>query len=218
MRQRSKISSSASPKGCLIVFEGGEATGKSTQIEMLRKALEAHRYDVLVTREPGGTPLGEALRGLFKGQLMSAITELFMLEAARSHHVSEVIAPALKRGCIVISDRFAESSVVYQGMTRGLDLSLVKQLNRWAVQGVRADRLYLLDAQSSWTRMKTRGNLDRLERENKAFHTKIRLNYLKLARRDRRFRIIDADLDRKEIHDLIFTDLKKLLKRKFENV
>jgi dTMP kinase len=191
-----------------IVFEGIEGCGKSTQIARLAARLEAGGRSCLTTREPGGTPLGEALRELllgWQGSELDGLTELFLLEASRRAHVRQVISPALQAGTTVISDRFADSSMAYQGGGRGLDPELIERLNRIATEGVEPDLTVLLDLAPEEglrrVRERERGE-DRLEREVIDFHRRVREAYLSLARRrdKQRFRVIDANLPADAIH------------------
>ena len=142
------------PGGCnlyrppFIAFEGVEGCGKSTQIELLARALSEKKQPYIISREPGGTPLGEALRELLLSPASTGIdglTELFLLEASRRSHMQEVIRPALERGVVVICDRYADSSVAYQGGGRELGVELVTELNRRATDGLMPDITILLD-------------------------------------------------------------------------
>jgi dTMP kinase len=132
-------------RGLLITFEGGEGSGKTTQARTLAQRLEANGYTVTLTREPAGTEVGRlAWEGIARGGL-DPYTELFLFLAARSDHTAHVIAPALEAGRIVVCDRFADSTVAYQGYGRGLDLRLLHRLNRAATRGIRPDLIFLLD-------------------------------------------------------------------------
>ena len=183
-----------------IVFEGIEGCGKSTQIELLAGRLRSAGREPLLTREPGGTPLGEALRKLlldWTGGEIDGLTELFLLEASRRVHVRTVVRPALEAGRIVISDRFADSSIAYQGGGRGLDVGMIERFNRVATGGLAADLTILLDlpAEQGLERVRRRDRVkDRLEREVLAFHESVRDAYLTHARErgEPGYRIIDA--------------------------
>ncbi len=182
-----------------IAFEGVEGCGKSTQIRLLAERLSRESRPHLITREPGGSALGDALRDLLltpAGEGIDGLTELFLLEASRRHHVKQVIRPALRNGQIVLCDRFADSSVAYQGGGRGLGVERVEQLNALATGEVWPDRTILLDlpAEDGLVRVGRRSDpRDRMEREALDFHRSVRQTYLDIARRrGDRYRVIDA--------------------------
>lgn len=171
-----------------ITFEGGEGSGKTTQIHLLEKALKKKGFSVLVTREPGGTDIGNQIRKILlnpQNKKMVSTTELFLYEADRAQHVQEIILPALQKKKIVISDRYMDASTVYQGAARQLKNSLVTQLNSIATQKLEPHITFVLDvpAHIGALRLKNRAGhpLDRIEKEKKSFHEKIRRGYLKLA-------------------------------------
>jgi dTMP kinase len=200
----------AAPRGLFIAFEGGEGCGKSTQIERLASHLASITRDALVTREPGGTPLGEILRRMLLDPANAGIdgwSELFLLEAARRAHVEQVIRPALERGLIVISDRFADSSVAYQGGGRRLDLEQVESLNRIATGGLMPDLTVLLDidVEEGLRRIARRdASRDRMEQERIEFHCRVRDAYRQLAvRRGGAYIQIDGALPPGEIERTI---------------
>ena len=186
-----------------ITLEGIEGSGKTTQIRHLKTYFESRGYRCLVTREPGGTPLGERLRDalLDVGGTMLAETELFLYLASRAEHTAEVIRPAIERGSIVISDRYADASVAYQGGGRRLGVDLVRSLNQVATGGVKPDVTFLLDLDpdEGLTRLDGRasgGTRDRIERETIEFHQRVRDTYLAEAEREpERFVVIDARED-----------------------
>lgn len=186
-------------RGLFVTFEGVEGCGKSTQIERLRAYLETRGYVVLVSREPGGPPIAEAIRAILlnpENGAMDAMTEVFLYEAARAQHVCEIIRPALQVGKIVVCDRFADSTTAYQGAGRGLDRAELEKLHRLATGGLQPDCTFLLDLPVAlgMGRVGRRGAYDRIEQETRAFHERVRDGFLRLAREDpRRFRIIDAD-------------------------
>jgi len=189
-----------------VTFEGGDGTGKTTQIRALESYLSCRGKACLVTREPGGTELGAMLRRVLLeagGAPIAPSSELFLYLADRAQHVSEVIRPALAAGKIVLCDRFTDSTLAYQGYGRGLDLGLLRQFNSVADDGTRPDLTLLLDcpiavglgrtasrrAQSDSDAAKE----DRFEREKMEFHEKVRAGFLDLARQEPgRFRVIDA--------------------------
>lgn len=174
-------------KGLFITFEGVEGCGKSTQIERLRGYLSDERgLAVVVTREPGGTVVAEAIRRVLLDPAhagMASITELLLYEAARAQHFRECIAPALAAGEVVLCDRFTDSTVAYQGAGRGLDAAMIAQLNSIAAEGVSPDCTFLLDVPVAvgMERVRGRGATDRIERESLDFHEKVRQGYLALA-------------------------------------
>jgi dTMP kinase len=176
----------AAPRGAFIVFEGGDGSGKSTQIALLRAALEARGHRVLVTREPGGTAIGEEVREVLlrpESVAMTARTEALLYAAARAQHVEEVIVPALDAGTIVLCDRFIDSSIVYQGAGRGLGESAVEAINRWATAGLRPDLTVLLDVDvdEGLTRAANGSAHDRLEAAGPEFHRTVRDAYRRRA-------------------------------------
>jgi dTMP kinase len=188
-----------------ITFEGGDGTGKSTQIRALRNHLVHRGYSCVVTREPGGTALGELIRKVLLevgGHKIASSTELFMYLADRAQHVNEVIVPAIEAGKIVLCDRFTDSTMAYQGFGRGIELRLLRQLNDIAGQGLRPDLTLLFDcpahvglARTAARRQSETGSRqgDRFEREKLEFHDKVRAGFLEMARAEpQRFRIFDA--------------------------
>lgn len=173
--------------GLFIAFEGGDGAGKSTQAALLAKTLSDAGRTVLRTREPGGTPVGEKLRSLVldhgQGEI-DAKTEALIFAAARAAHVVQVIAPAVARGEVVISDRYADSSIAYQGAGRGLGAEDITKLNDWAASGLWPDLTVLLDvAPDEGRHRRTAGDAaeDRLESEPDDFHSAIRAAFLDLA-------------------------------------
>ena len=178
------------PAGRMISFEGPEGSGKSTQISLLANQLQKHGKDVVTTREPGGTEIGEQIRNIIvhnsKGDEMCAETELLLFTAARAQVVREVIAPALTEGKYVLSDRYLDSSTVYQGIARNLASGPVAEINRFAVGNVMPDITVIVDVppEVSMARLKQRVTdlPDRMERENIDFYHKVREGYLLLAK------------------------------------
>jgi len=170
-----------------ITFEGSEACGKSTQVQRLTARLEKLAIPFISTREPGGTPIGEVIRELLQfspqGAGMTAETELLLFVASRSQLVRETIKPALKSGLCVISDRFLDSTTVYQGAARNLDRQIVDELNRLAVGDSLPDVTFVLDidASTARSRMKTMRRPDRMEQEPEEFYERVREGYRQLA-------------------------------------
>ncbi|MEZ2391973.1 dTMP kinase [bacterium RCC_150] len=173
--------------GLFIAFEGGDGAGKSTQAARLGGALEALGLSVLRTREPGGTPIGEKLRSLVLDHGHGTIdprTEALMFAASRAAHASQVIRPALAQGSVVITDRYIDSSVAYQGAGRDLGTAAVRRINEWATEGLEPDLTVLLDVHPGDGRdRRTAGEAteDRLESEPDDFHARIRAAFLELA-------------------------------------
>ena len=184
--------------GLFISFEGGDGSGKSTQVDLLAKALADAGRDVVVTREPGGTAMGAEIRNLLlHGDDMGPRAEALLYAADRSHHVQSKIRPALERGAVVVTDRFLDSSVAYQGAARELGTEEVRDLSLWAVGGLLPDITFLLDVSAyvaaERAAARTGGKLDRLERAGAEFHEAVREQYRLLAEREpERFHILDA--------------------------
>jgi dTMP kinase len=178
------------PIGKLISFEGSEGSGKSTQIARLADRLQKAGLEVVATREPGGTEIGEQIRNIIvhnsKGDEMCPETELLLFTAARAQVVREVIAPALTRGAMVLTDRYLDSSTVYQGIARNLALGPVNQINRFAVGNVMPDLTIVIDVPTEVSLQRVRQRAsdlpDRMERENITFYKMVREGYLLLAK------------------------------------
>jgi len=191
----------AMARGRLITFEGVEGSGKTTQLDLLLDYLRQHNVTVVATREPGGTPLGEHIRDLLLDPRLSpvAAAELFLLEAARAQLVSTVIVPALADGAFVLSDRFADSSLAYQGAARSLGVETVARLNALACGAVIPDRtlVFRLDADAALARARRRASTTptnrRFEDEEVSFHRAVAHAYLELAKADpARIKVVDA--------------------------
>lgn len=187
IRSTGRGNTQAKRTGLFVAFEGGDGAGKSTQVGRLTDALEARGFTVVRTREAGGTPLGEKVRSLILDDQyghMSAHTEALLFSASRADHVDQKIRPALDRGEIVISDRFIDSSVAYQGVGRGLGTGAVRDLNSWATGGLLPDLTVLIDVNPAMARLRrTAGNAteDRIESESDDFHARIRAAFLEQA-------------------------------------
>ena len=202
-------------RGLLITFEGGEGSGKTTQARLLAQRLEATGYAVTLTREPAGTEVGRlAWEGIAQGGL-DPYTELFLFLAARSDHSARLIVPALEGGRIVVCDRFADSTVAYQGYGRGLDPRLLQRLNRLATQGIRPDLIFLLDlpVEEGLARQGKAGNdRDAIGRETVAFHERVREGYLALAGAERRrWLVLDARRPLDELAEEVWRRVEPLL-------
>ncbi|MGH7835048.1 MAG: dTMP kinase [Candidatus Binatia bacterium] len=205
----------------LISFEGGDGSGKTTQIGLLGDYLCAKGMNCIRTREPGATALGKILRQALlevKGTTVFSATELFLYLADRAQHVHEIIQPALTAGKVVLSDRFSDSTLAYQGYGRGFDLSFLRSLNLIASQGITPYLTFLLDIPPALGLARTHerntsgaGKTDRFEGEKVEFHEKVRSGFLELARQEPdRFVLLDATLPVTEIHQRIrkIADLK----------
>jgi dTMP kinase len=167
-----------------VTFEGLDGSGKTTQAKLLRNRLEADGRDVVLTREPGGTELGEQVRELvLHGGHVTPWAEALLYAASRAQHVEEVIRPALERGAAVLCDRYVDSSVAYQGVARGLGLERVLDLNLAAVGGLLPDRTFLLLIDPARIGQRLRREHDRLEREDAEFHARADAGYRELAER-----------------------------------
>jgi dTMP kinase len=206
--------------GKLISFEGSEGSGKSTQITRLAGQLQKIGREVVATREPGGTEIGEQIRNIIvhnsKGDEMCPETELLLFTAARAQVVREVIAPALLRGAVVLSDRYLDSSTVYQGIARNLAPGPVSEINRFAVGNVMPDLTIVIDVPTEVSlariRQRASGLPDRMERENISFYTKVREGYLLLAKQwPDRVIVVDGTLSPDSLDKKIWSEVKKRL-------
>jgi dTMP kinase len=200
-----------------ITFEGGEGGGKSVQAKALYRRLSKLKIPVLLTHEPGGTPFGKRIGRWLKWAQntdISPLTELMLFNASRAQLVAGVIKPALARGKVVISDRFDDSTTVYQGYGRNLDLPMVKAVNKAATQGLTPALTVLLDApvETCFAR-KGECKLDRFEQEAVAFHERVREGYLKLAKEEPgRWLVVDASQSRAKIAEIIWQRVSQCLK------
>lgn len=198
-----------------ITFEGGEGSGKSAQAKELYRRLLKLAVPVLLTHEPGGTPLGNKLARWLKwaqGADISPLVELLLFNASRAQLVSEVIKPDLKSGKIVICDRYADSTTVYQGYGRGLDLEMVRATNNAATQGLKPDLTILLDISAEDGLARKRKRQDRFEQEELAFHHRVREGYLKLAAAEpQRWLMVDASQPKGQITRIIWQRVSQLL-------
>src|SRR5258706_5822952 len=184
-------------RGMLVTVEGVEGSGKSTQCKRLAESLRASGLDVVLTREPDGTPMGAALRRLFEadGPPPAPLAQVFLFMAARQQHVATVIRPALSRGAVVLSDRYADATMAYQGHGLGIDLETIRDLNTLATGGLTPDLTLLLDLDPGvgMARIRDR-SLDAFEKMDLGFHRRVRDGYLEIARTDkRRVVVLDAD-------------------------
>lgn len=202
-------------EGIFITMEGPDGSGKTTQIELLKTYLESKGYDIVITREPGGTVISEAIRAIILNteyQEMSHMTELLLYASARAQLVNQVIKPALEEGKAVICDRFVESSAVYQGIGRGLGVSTVYEVNNYALGDVKPKLTIFmdLDAEEGIKRKKNQTELDRMEMEDLSFHKRVVEGYRQLAQfYPERIVPVDATLPIEEIHSIIIKEVEK---------
>lgn len=180
--------------GIFITFEGGDGSGKTTQVKLLAEYLCDQGREVVATREPGGTELGREIRKLIlHGGDVCPKAEALLYAADRAHHIATVVRPALERGAVVLADRYLDSSVAYQGVARDLGLDEVRDLSLWATDGLMPSLTLLLDVPVSVGAGRVRGTQDRIEAAGTTFHQAVRDEYLKLASADpQRWRVIDA--------------------------
>jgi len=213
-------------RGLFITFEGGEGSGKTTQLRLLARRLRAFPEEVIETRDPGGTTIGKEIRSLLlslESAPMSEAAELLLYEASRAQLVQEVIGPAMARGAVVLSDRFTDSTLAYQGYGRGLDLDLILRLNQLATAGLRPDLTVLLDVDPSVGLDRCAGTAsthaiarDRIEQEPLAFHQRARQGYLALARQEPgRIRVLDATMGMTEIETAVWHEFVRLRQSRF---
>ena len=209
-------------KGFLVTFEGGEGSGKSTQVKELVKFLEKEKIDFIATREPGGTEVGEEIKKILlhsKGKISSE-TEFLLFSASRSQLVEDVIKPALEAGKVVVLDRFFDSSFAYQGYAGQLDLGEIKEVTQFATGGLQPDLTFLLDisyddGMERKSKDENLKNLDRIEQKGAEYHNRLRRGFLKLAEQDKkRFYVIYANKDKDEIFEEIKTEFLRRYNKK----
>ena len=202
-------------RGVFITFEGGDGSGKSTQIQSVRDWFESRGREVIVTREPGGTELGTEIRRLVQNgpEDVDARTEALLYAADRAYHVATVIGPALERGAVVLGDRYIDSSLAYQGAARSLGVDEIASLSAWATQGLYPSLTFLLDLPPEVGARRRTDAPDRMERESMDFHERVRHEYLRLA---------DAEPDRIVVIDAVgtvdevFSEIRGVLVERFE--
>jgi dTMP kinase len=203
--------------GLLVTFEGIEGSGKTTQVGLTRTFIEEQGYPCLATQEPGGVPLGQEIRRLLldKGDLkIDPLAELFLLEANRTQHVAEFIRPALENGLVILCDRYTDASVAYQGAGRGVEVALIEQMNRLATGGLTPQLTIILDCPVAVGMARAKGE-DRFEREDTAFHERVRKGYLQIARQEpRRVQVLSAEGTQMEIQEKIRALVLPLVQRR----
>jgi dTMP kinase len=210
--------------GLFVTFEGVEGCGKTTQAELLKQGLEREGHRVIITREPGGTDVGERIRDVLLDTRLSGmepLAELFLYLASRAQHVRELIRPALAGGVIVVCDRFADASLAYQGAGRQIGEGSVQRLNEIATFGLVPDYTVLLDVpaelglERTLKRVGGEARKDRIEKEKLDFHTRVRTGYLLLAEREpHRIAVLDGTRNKDELAREILNRVKRVLEEK----
>jgi dTMP kinase len=205
-------------RGLFVTFEGIDGSGKSTQMELCAKALEAAAHSVVITRNPGGTEFGLELRQilLHSTKPVYPLSELLLFIADRAQHMDELIFPALEAGKIILCDRHLDSTVAYQGYGRGLPLETIQELNQIAIQGQKPDLTLLFDGdpETLASRVNHRGQADRLEQEKADFHRRVREGYLTLAQQEpQRITVLDATQDIQALHQQVMGCITAALNR-----
>jgi dTMP kinase len=198
--------------GLFIAFEGGDGAGKSTQVALLREAFEVAGRTVTVTRQPGGTTLGREIRDLvLHGDHVAPRAEALLFAADKAHHVDQLIKPALDRGEVVLTDRYTDSSVAYQGAGRDLGAQEIHDLNMWAVDDLVPDLTVVVDVSAAEGRRRRGDVHDRLEAEEDTFHDAIRAHYLAMAQGNpQRYVVVDGTLPPDEIHAQVLERLRAM--------
>jgi dTMP kinase len=200
-----------------ITVEGIEGCGKSTLVAALAERLRASGKETIVTREPGGTPVGDAIRQIFlqPGLDIAPLTEALLINAARAQHVLDLIDPALRRGAVVLCDRFIDSTLAYQGYGRGIDLTFLRDLCNTAAGGLAPDLTFVLDIPVAVSRERVcardAGAGDRMEREGLDFYEWVRRGFLDLAQNSRRYKVIDATKPPEEVAAEAYRKLESLV-------
>jgi dTMP kinase len=203
-------------RGLLITVEGVEGSGKSSQCRRLAERLRDGGIDVVLTSEPDGTPLGSAIRRLFETDRPTPLCQVFLFIAARQQHVAQVIGPALARGAVVISDRYVDATMAYQGFGQGVDLETIRDLNALATGGLLPDLTLVLDLEPAVGISRIGGRpLDAFEQMDLEFHRRVREGYLEIARAEkRRVVVLRADQDEAALAAAIDTTVDELLARR----
>ena len=198
-------------KGNFITFEGPEASGKSSQIILLKKYLKKNKISFIVTREPGGTKVGEDLRKVIlnKKNNITNLEEIMLLMSSRLNHINNVIIPALKKGKLVISDRYADSTFVYQGYVNGFGINKAKNLHKNLLNNFMPSKtfLFILSPNEIIRRLKKRNKKNKYDKNSINFHKKIITGYMKISKNNNRFFNIDASLNKNLIHNIILNKL-----------
>lgn len=204
-------------KGLFITMEGPDGSGKTTQIEELKKFFNDKAYEVVITREPGGTDISEHIRSIIldvNNDNLSYMAEALLYAASRAQHVEEKIKPALEAGKVVICDRFVDSSIVYQGYARKIGIEVVESINRFALMGIQPDITFFFDIrpEDAMDRKVSQKSLDRLEKEDISFHKLVYEGYkILLKRYPKRIRRIDASKSIDEVKNQIISEINRFL-------
>jgi dTMP kinase len=211
--------SAGRPSGRFITFEGVEGSGKTSQLSRSAERLRDLGWPVIETREPGGTSVAEQIRDVMLNrgnEQLTPLTEAFLVMAARAQHVEEVIRPALAAGIVVLCDRFADSTLAYQGYGRGLDISSLRRLNRLATAGLEPDMTIVFDVPVTvgLQRRRAHREVNRLDMESVAFHERVRQGFLQLARREsRRVKVVNSGGSQAQISNLVLELIEQILQR-----
>ena len=206
-------------KGIFISFEGIEGTGKTIQSKLLYEYLTKKGYELTLTEEPGGTRIGLKIRDLLlsvENKGMTSLAELLLYNASRAQHIQEVIVPVMNKGAIVITDRFTDSTVAYQGYGRGIDLNIIHSLKRMVAADLQPDITILLDLDVEVGLRRNRGinKMDRLELEDVEFHKRVRNGYLDIATKEpERIKLVDASEGIEQVHNRIIKIIMDFLKK-----
>ena len=204
-------------KGKFITFEGAEGSGKSTQAELIYNYLKKKKKSVLNIREPGGVKISEKIRDILldvKNVQMTKECEMLLYMAARAQLVEEVILPTLKKGTIVLCDRFLDSTVVYQGDGCGLDKKIIKEVGRFATQGVAPDLTFIFDIEAAKGLSRTGKNKDRIEQRSLEYHALVRRGYLQLAKEEsQRIKVIEVNKSKEEIGAIVKKHVEELIEK-----
>ena len=202
-------------QGLFVAFEGGDGAGKSTQARALAAALEARGHEVVLTREPGGTPAAEAIREVVLTPAYAGLdprAEALLYAASRAEHVASLVLPALQRGAVVITDRYIDSSIAYQGVARGLGPDVVGEINLWATRSLLPDLTVLLDVEAGAGLARLSTEPDRLESEPEEFHATVVTAFRALAAGDPdRYLVLDANGDLDAISASVLARVDELL-------
>ncbi len=203
-------------KGKFITFEGSEGSGKSTQANLLLSYLKRRGIPVMLLREPGGVRISEAIRALLldvKNSEMTKESETLLYMASRAQLVEEILKPALKKGTVVLCDRFLDSTIAYQGYGNGVDIAIIKKIGAFATQGISPDRTFLFDIDTEKGLSRTNAVKDRIELRSVQYHRRVRNGYLTLAKQNpKRFRVIKVNQGKEEIFEIVRKEIEQFLK------
>ena len=190
-------------KGLFITFEGIDGSGKSTQATLLKNRLSQMHYPVVFTKEPGGTALGGKIRKILLNEDMNPVSEFLLFASDRREHIEKVIRPSLLNGKIVISDRFTDSSLVYQGFGRGVSLNFIRQVHQYILKGLKPDLTFIIDVPPE-VGIERIHKKDRIEREGIDFLRRIRKGYIEISESDERFVIVNGTGTPEKLNDFIW--------------